>query len=397
MMRRRQFLCSAAVYPALIASRGNLFAAEYDLVIRGGRVLDPSQGIDRTADVAIRAGKIAAIRRDIPTSSAAQTIDAQGRLVVPGLIDVHLHARDAALPPPEILSTGVTTMVDGGSRGADNVEQLIEVARNSPNRMRILLNIARLGNNNPDGRGEFLDSIEPAQVEKALGAVARNREWIIGIKARLSRGAAADRDMEVLRRAVQVAGPLNIPIMVHIGDTASPLPQLLALLRPGDIVTHLYAPTPHGIMDERGMVLPEVRQARRRGILFDFGNGLNEHWTWEVAQSGLKQNFPPDTISTDLSVPGRRAQVFDLPNVLSKFLAMGMPLNQVIACATKNAARTFKELKPYGSLRSGATADVTILELAQGNFEFVDNYGTKKTNSQKLITRGVIVGGKRIV
>src|SRR5262249_5629219 len=156
----------------------------------------------------------AAIRRQISPSAAAETIDARGKIVTPGLIDIHLHARDAALPPSEILSTGVTTMVDAGSRGADNVDQLIEIARHAPNRMRILLNIGRLGNN-PNGRAEFLDGLEPADVEKARAALEKNREWIVGIKARLSRGIAGDKDLEVLERAIQAAGPARVPIMIH--------------------------------------------------------------------------------------------------------------------------------------------------------------------------------------
>jgi dihydroorotase len=385
----------AAGLPALIAVRQSLSAATYDLLIRGGRVIDPARGVDRIMDVAIRGGKIAALGRNIPASSAMESIDAAGRLVVPGLIDIHLHARDAELPPSAIMALGVTSMVDGGSRGADNVDQLVQVARTAPNRMRILLNIGRLGNN-PSGRGEFLDSIDPADVAKARTAVEKHRDWIVGIKARLSRGIAADRDTEVLRRAVQVAAPFKIPIMIHMGDTAAPLPEILALLRPGDIVSHMYAPTPHGIMDAKGKILPEVREARRRGILFDFGNGLNEHWNWDVAQSGLQQGFPPDTISTDLTIAGRTDQVIDLPNVVSKFLWMGMPLSQAIACVTSNAARSIREFKAYGSLRVGAAADVTVLELAQGNFSFVDNYKNVRTGTQRLMTRAVVMGGKKV-
>ena len=396
-MDRRQFLrTTAAGVPALLASVGSLFAQEFDLVIRGGRVIDPDQGIDRVADVAISGGQIAAIRPNIPMIQAAQSLDAAGKLVVPGLIDVHLHARDAELPPAAILKLGVTSMIDGGSRGADNVAQLLQVAQSAPNRMRILLNIGRLGNN-PNGRAEFLDGIDQADVAKARAAVEANRAWIVGLKARLSRGIAADRDQEVLRRALQVAEPTNIPIMIHMGDTASPLPQILAMLRPGDIVSHLYAPTPHGILDERGKILPEVRAARLRGVLFDFGNGLNEHWNWEVAQKALKQDFPPDTISTDLTIAGRTDQVIDLPNVMSKFLLMGMKLNDVIACVTSNASRTIREFRPYGTLRSGSVADVTVLELQQGSVEFVDNYKGKRTGTQRLVTRAVVNGGRLVV
>lgn len=396
-MHRRQFLhTAAAAFPAVLTFPRGLSAAEYDLVIRGGRVIDPSQRIDRIADVAVRAGKFAAVRPGIPSSAGAQSIDAQGKLVVPGLIDIHVHQGDPKLPPSEVLSTGVTAMVDGGSRGADNIDDLITVARNSPNHMRILLNIARTGNN-PGGRGEFLDGIEPADVAKCRAAAEKNREWIVGLKARLSRGVTGGLDLEVLRRARQVADAVKIPIMIHMGDTASPLPKILELLRPGDIVTHMYAPPPHGIMDDKGKVLEEVRQARRRGVLFDFGNGRVEHWTWEVAQSGLQQGFAPDTISTDLNLASRTDQVLDFPNVLSKFLLMGMPLNDVIARATINSSRAIKEMKPYGTLRTGAPADIAILELTQGKFEFVDNYKGQRTGTQRLVTRGVVSGGKRIV
>jgi dihydroorotase len=214
------------------------------------------------------------------------------------------------------------------------------------------------------------------------------------MKARLSRGIAADHDLEVLRRAQQVAAPLNIPVMIHIGDTASPLPRILDLLRPGDIVTHMYAPT-QGIFDDQGHVSAEVRAARRRGVLFDFGNGRTEHWNWAAAESALAQGFVPDTISSDLDLAGHTEQVFDLPTVLSKFLVMGMPLPQVIACATANAAKVFREFRTLGSLRPNSGADLTVFELAQGDFEFVDNYKGKRTARQKLIARDVIVGGKR--
>jgi dihydroorotase len=384
-MNRRRFLYAACL-PSLLRAASN------DLVIRNGRVIDPSQRLDRVTDVAIRDGKIAALGHGL---QGAESVDATDKLVVPGLIDIHLHARDAELPPSAILATGVTTMVDAGSRGADNVDQLIGIARDAPNRMRILLNIARLGNN-PNRRGEFLDGIEPADVEKARAAVEKNRAWIIGIKARLSRSVAADHDLEILRRAQQVAAPLNIPVMIHIGDTASPLPQILALLRPGDIVTHMYTPV-NGILDAQGRILPEVRAARRRGVIFDFGNGRTEHWTWASAASGLAQGFAPDTISSDLDLAGHTEQVFDLPTVLSKFLAMGMPLSRVIACATVNGSKVFREFKSYGSLRPGAPADVSVFEFAEGSFEFVDNYKTSRTGRQKLIARAVIAGGKRFV
>src|SRR5438270_11659630 len=158
LIRRRELLRATAVTGCGLTCIRHISGAEHDLIIRGGRVIDPSRNLDGAFDVAVRAGRIVAVGRNI--APAAQSIDARGKLVVPGLIDIHVHARDAALPPREFLSTGVTTMADAGSRGAENVDSLIEVARTAPNRMRIFLNIARLGNN-PGGRGEFLDGIEP--------------------------------------------------------------------------------------------------------------------------------------------------------------------------------------------------------------------------------------------
>ena len=402
MLQRRHFLgaiISSAILPGALP---RLYGAEapaietYDLVIRGGRVLDPSQQLDQVLDVAVRDGQIAAIGPAIAVDAALQSIDARGLVVVPGLIDVHVHARDAELPPADFLASGVTTMVDAGSRGAGNIDSIIQIAQQAPNRLRLLLNVAELGNN-PGGRGEFLDGIAPADIGKARAAVEQHREWIVGIKARLSHGVSGELDYEVLSRAVQVAEPFGIPVMIHIGDTFTPLPRLLELLRPGDIVTHMYVPTPNGILNAEGRLLPEVIAARARGIRFDFGNGLNEHWSWEIAEQALAQGFAPDTISSDLNVPGRTAQVSDLPNVLSKFLLLGMPLNEVVACATRNAAQTFRELNGYGSLRPGSAADITVLELTEGEFEFVDNYKGARMGSQKLVTRAVVMAGARVL
>jgi len=392
MLTRRRFFPAAA---AFISSRAAFAASEFDLLIRGGRVLDPGRKVDGMLDVAIRGSSIVAVRRGIPASSAAEVIDASGLLVVPGLIDIHLHARDAELPPSAILATGVTTMVDAGSRGADNVDQLVGIAQGAANRMRILLNIGRLGNN-PGGKGEFLEGVEQADVEKARAAVAKHRRWIIGMKARLSRGIAAGNDMVVLRRAIEVAEATRLPLMIHIGDTASSMPAILAVLRPGDIVTHMYAPTANTILDAQGRVIPEVRAARKRGIRFDFSNGLNEHWDWNVAEKALAQGFPPDTIATDLTVAGHAEQVLDLPNVMSKMMLLGMSLEDVLTCVTRNASRAFTELNPYGSLAVGAAADVTILELGSGGYEFVDNYRNRRSGAQRLLTRGVVMGGKRV-
>ena len=193
--------------------------------------------------------------------------------------------------------------------------------------------------------------------------------------------------------APAITAPLNLPVMIHMGDTVSPLPESLALLKPGDIVTHMYAPPPHGIFDESGRVLPEVLAARTRGIWFDVGNGRVAHIAWVEAERGLKQKFVPDTISSDWTDAGRTDQVFDFPNVLSKFLLIGMPLDQVVGMATANAARVVPGFKDLGTLRVGAVADVAVLELRQGEFEFVDNYNNTRTGKQKLFAAAAVIGG----
>jgi dihydroorotase len=384
---RRRFLQASALVPAL-----DLFAADYDLIVQGGRVLDASQKMDRMADIGIRDGKIAAIEPSIASSSAKETIDARGKIVTPGLIDIHTHLADKEMPPAICLADGVTSLVDAGSLGAENVGPLIKIAQSAPNRVRILLNIANRG---IGGAGELLD-IRSADAAAARRVIEGNRQWIVGIKARLSRSVAGENDLEALRRARQVADPLKAPIMVHVGDTASPLPAILNLLRPGDIVTHVYSPPPHGIMDDNGRVLPQVLEARRRGVLFDIGNGRIGHLTWEVAERAIQQDFLPDTISTDLSAASRTYQVFNLPNVLSKFLLLGMPLDQVIARVTANAARAIPEFKAYGTLRTGAVADVTVLDLKEGDFDFVDNLDVIRRGHRKLVTHAVVVAGKRM-
>jgi dihydroorotase len=391
MLTRRGFLhrAGAAGVAAVAGARG-LFAAKFDLLIRGGRVIDPSRRLDAVRDVAITGGRIAAVDANLAATDAAATIDAAGKLVVPGLIDIHTHVRSMEMPSI-CLSNGVTALLDAGSQGVDRIDEVLAAARAAPNHVRILLNVARTGIL-PDG--ELMD-ISRVDVAAAQKVIAANRDLIVGVKARLSRTVAGKNDLEALRRAQAITAPLKLPVMIHMGDTVSALPDLLALLKPGDIVTHMYAPPPHGIFDESGRVLPEVLAARKRGVWFDIGNGRVAHITWAEAERGLKQQFEPDTISSDWTDAGRTDQVFDFPNVLSKFLLLGMPVDEVIALGTMNAARVLPAFKDLGTLRVGAPADVAVLDLRSGGFEFVDNDNTKRTGKQKLFTRATIIGGKK--
>jgi dihydroorotase len=388
-MNRREFLASSLVLAAVPVPFPA--APKYDLIIKGGRVLDASQKIDLAMDVAIRQGKVAALQPDIPAADAAEVYDARGRIVTPGLVDIHSHVRPGELSAEQVLSGGVTTVVDAGSRGADGILDMIAVSNSAPNRLRALINVSKLGNQT-DGELLRFSSVDP---EAARAAIRTHGKVIVGVKARLSQQYAGDHDLDAVRKAHEITEGFGLPLMVHIGDTHSPLPDILALLHPGDIVTHMYSPPPHGIMDDNGRVLAQVREARRRGIRFDFGNGRNGHFTWEVAERALAQDFLPDSISSDLNGPGLTDQVFNFPNVLSKFLLLGMGLDHVVALGTINSARAIPALKGLGTLQTGSTADVTILELMSGDFEFVDNVNTKRTGHQKLFPRAVFVAGKR--
>lgn len=391
-MNRRQFLhTAAAAGVATLARPARVFAARYDLMIRGGRVIDPSLRLDAVRDVAIADGRIAAVEVNL-AADAAEVIDARGRLVVPGLLDIHTHyarEKDGALVG---LSDGVTGWIDAGSQGADRIAEMIAVARSSPQLGRVLLNIGRAG---ILPEGDTMD-LSRADVAAAKNAITRHRDVVAGVKARLSREVAGANDVEVLRRAQEVASAFDLPVMIHMGQTVSPLPALLPLLKRGDVVTHMFAPPPNGILDAAGHVLPEVLAARRRGVWFDVANGRTGHIRWDTVDEIMKTGFWPDTLSTDGNSMSRTTGVIDFPNVMSKFLMVGMTVPQVVARATVNPARIFPLFHDRGTLNVGAPADVAILELRDGPFEFLDNYNNTRAGRQRLFPSATVLGGKRV-
>ena len=394
MMNRRQFLSAAAAAAATFIRAPRVDAVQavrYDLLIKGGRVIDPSVRLDGIRDVAIAGGRIAAVDPSI-AAEAAEVIDARGKLVVPGLIDIHTHTGRSADGPGMVLQDGVTGWIDAGSQGADHIADPIAVARAAPQPARVLINIGRLG---VIPEGDTLD-LARADVSAARDAIAKNREFIVGVKARLSRDVAGANDYEVLRRAQDLATSFGLPLMIHMGQTMSPLARLFPLLKRGDIVTHMFAPPPNSIVDDSGRILPEVLAARRRGVWFDVGNGQTGHMRWDTIEAIMKAGFWPDTFSTDWNTNSRTTGVVDFPNCMSKLLGYGMTVSEAIERGTLNPSRVFPLFNDRGTLNVGAPADVALLELREGTFEFLDNFKGTITGRHRLFPAGTVLGGKRI-
>ena len=389
-MKRRNFIKSAAAASFFLKSR-LLFSQSFDLIIRNGRVIDPSLNLDTIADVGVTDGRISAIDAVIDIT-AAEEIEARDKIVLPGLLDIHSHYAQDDLGPHICLADGVTGWVDAGSAGADNVDEIIAVARSSPQDARILLNIGRKG---VISEGDTAD-MSLANVEVAKSAIARNMDYIVGVKARLTEGVTAN-DLVVIRRAQEVASYFNLPLMIHMGQSTSSMSTLVAELKPGDVVTHMYAPPPSSIIDSDGKIFPEILEARRRGIWFDVANGRVDHLRWNTFDAIMETGFWPDSISTDGFSNSRSAPgVQNFPNIMSKFLNFGMTLNSVVAASSLKPSRIFPFLRNKGTLNIGAPADIAILELRQGNFEFFDNYENVRHGAYKLFPFETILEGKKV-
>jgi dihydroorotase len=387
MMNRREFVHTASAAGAVMLAHGAGAATSYDLIVKGGRVIDPSRKIDAMLDVAVAGGRIAAVRSSIAAGNA-EILDAQGKIVLPGMLDIHTHyARDNDGPKVG-LSDGVTGWIDAGSMGADHIDDAVAVVKGAPQLARLLINIDRMGITTG------ITDLDRADVGACKAALARHRDVIVGVKARLSKDIAGEYDFEVLKRAQEVATSFKLPVMIHIGNTVTPLGKLLGLLKPGDVVSHMFVPRPNAVLGDDGQVIPEALAARRRGVWFDVANGRG-HVRWDSVDGLIKAGFLPDTISTDGNTTSRTTGVVDLPNVMSKLLISGMTLNQVVACVTINPSRVFPVFKGKGTLRTGAAADVAILEPRQGTFAFVDTFNNKRTGNRRLFPSDTLVGGKR--
>ncbi len=394
---RRTILFSAA----LPIARGQNPAAPYDLLVRGGHVVDPSQGISAVRDVAIAKGKVARIAESIPETEAVQIVDARGKIVTPGLIDVHVHLYDGVAPlglpaDPNCIAKGVTTVLDAGSSGAHTFPGLRKYVINVVDtRVYALLNISVVGQStlSPGNQwGELID-LRLANTKLTIKTIEQNRDRILGVKIRLTENIAGRHDLDALKMAREAAEAVRLPLMVHIGGTFSTLPKILDLMRKGDVITHTFRQEAGGILDDRGRVLPEVKRAVANGIRLDVGHGAGS-FGWAVAESALKQEVLPGTISSDVHQYNVHGPVLDLATTLSKFLHLGLTLEQVIERATRNPAETFDFPRGLGTLAPGSEGDVSVFKLEQGDFELFDSVKQPRVVHRRLLPVATIKAGR---
>ncbi|MBI4270061.1 MAG: amidohydrolase/deacetylase family metallohydrolase [Candidatus Rokubacteria bacterium] len=356
------------------------------LLLKGGEVLDPGAGLAGRLDVRVRDGLVTEVAAGLAADGDA-VLEVGGALVVPGLIDLHAHcfigASDFGPRTDDVArATGVTTWVDGGSTGAGTFEGMREwVLSRSRVRMYAFLNISAIGLMYLK-IGE-LNHLAYADVDAAIGAGRDHADLIVGIKVRNQLEVVGDAGVEPLRRAVRAADAIGGRVMIHCTNPPVPMAELLALLRPGDIVSHFLHGRGHGILDDAGQVRREVRQARERGVLFDVAHG-RMHVKFPIARAALGQGFYPDTISSDLTLGGAAGCVKDLPTTMAKFLNLGMPLAEVVRAVTATPAKALGRAGRLGTLAPGAVADVAVFHLESGAFEFEDAHGERMTAPRRF-------------
>ena len=360
-----------------------------DLILRGGDVLDPASGRRERADVAIRDALIDSVGPDLRADAGTRIVDVSGKLVTTGLIDLHAHGfwgitYDGLRVDAVAGRSGVTTWVDAGSSGAQTFpgfkRYVVEASRT---RIAPFLNVCATG---IIYRGvEEFNDLRHADVAFAIETILEHRDLIAGVKVRLGRSTVGDNDDSPLWLAREVADQTELPLMVHVADPPPTVPRILEALKTGDILTHCFRANSWGggTVIMHGKIRPEVAAARARGVLFDIGHGAGG-FSFDVARAALDQGFPPDTISSDLHQSSIQGAARDLPNVLSKFLALGMPLAEVIRRATTEPAKSIRRPDNLGTLTPGAPADVAVFELEQGDFEFSDVRGVKVKGTQRL-------------
>ncbi len=388
LIQRAAFLAVVCVF--------SMPAQTYDIVLKGGHVIDPANGIDAVRDVAIAQGKIARVAENIPASEARKAIDVKDRYVVPGLIDLHFHSygySGAIFPDDTALVTGSTTVVDAGGPGYRTYADFKKkVVTQSATRVLALINIAGYGMTGSVSE----DNVEDMLPDKTAAVIKANRDVIVGIKV----AHFGKPGWDALKRGIEAGKIAGVPVMVddkiftNAGRTSRE--KLLDVMRPGDMHTHMFNDRQVEIVSRfNGKVQDYALEARRRGVLFDLGHGGGS-FLWPVATAAARQAFWPDTISTDLHTSSIMMQQSDMPNCMSKMMLLGMTLQDAVRKSTEMPAKSIKRFPELGTLSEGREADVAVLALRDGVFAFKDSWGKKKLGTKKLENVLTIRAGKLV-
>ena len=366
----------------------------YDTIIRAGRL-----GNGQLVDIAIKNGKIVVLGSLPESTEAKQTLTLAGQVhVSAGWIDGHTHCYPASPlyhdePDKVGVASGVTTVIDAGSTGADDVDDFQQIAAGCKTRVHALLNISRIGLLR---QNELAD---PADIDPALAqaAIRRHPSFIVGIKARMSGSVVGESGLQPLRVAKQIQRDNgNLPLMVHVGNTPPDLDEIVALLGDGDLLTHCFNGKPNRILTPAGELRQAVREAMQRGLLLDIGHG-GASFSFEVAELAIRQGILPHTISSDIYCKNRiKGPVYSLAHVMSKFLAIGMTLEQVLACVTHQAADALR-LPGKGRLEVGADADLTLFQVASDPILFADTEAATRHGDRQLLPLAALVGGELVL
>lgn len=368
----------------------------FDLLIKGGTVVDPGGGSQGQLDVAIKRNRIATVEANLPTESAFRVIDATGQIVTPGLVDLHTHVYHSATcwgirADPVAARSGVTTWLDVGSSGAYNFPGFREfIVRPSMARIYALLNISSIGLTASTWE---LSNLNYMDIDLCCKLIDLNRDLILGVKVRIDTNTTSGTGIEGLRRGLIAAERCALPVMVHIGKGPPELSEVLPLLRPGDILTHCFTGQSMRIIDQHGKVLDVAKRAWDLGVVMDIGHGAGS-FSFETAAAMIENGYPPHVISSDIHQFSIHGPLFDLPTCLSKFLALGMSLEAAIAATTIRPAEVMGMQQEIGTLRPGALADVAVWKVEEGDFTLYDIHMQPRQGKQLLTNTVTIINGR---
>ncbi|QEE41398.1 MULTISPECIES: amidohydrolase/deacetylase family metallohydrolase [unclassified Methylobacterium] len=372
----------------------------HDLILKGARIIDPSQNHDGIGDVAFAQGRVSGFGRDLVAGPGTQVRAMAGAIVTPGLINLHTHVywggTSLGIDADAFCRTsGVTTSVDTGSAGPGNFSGFrTHVIDRSEARILAYLHVSFAGIFGFSKTIMVGESEDPRLMapREAVEVVEANRDVIVGIKVRVGRHASGDQGTAPLDIALQVAEETGLPLMAHIDEPPPSYEAVLAMLRPGDVLTHAFRPFPNSPITAQGAVKPALREARARGVLFDIGHGKGS-FAFKTARAMLAGGFLPDTISSDVHQLCIDGPAFDQVTTMSKMLCLGMSLRDVVAASTVNAAVALKRME-YGTLKVGALGDATVLSVQDGAFDYVDTRGEHMTGAQRIVSEGVVLRGR---